>query len=94
MPKKRVKAEKRIPSYEKIYKIFLSHPDDLFSVNEIERMSGFTQSQVHRGLQTLKEKDLVIPFIEQYAGFGKRRSYYGLTDRIYRSINMERRAIY
>jgi predicted transcriptional regulator len=93
MPKPRQPAEKRIPNYEKIYRLFLSHPDDLFSIGEIERMSGFTHKQVHRAMQALKEKDLVQSFIEQYTGFGKRRSYYGLTERIYRSINMERRQL-
>jgi len=85
---------KRETNYEMLYKIFLSHPDDLFSVKELERMSSLKSKQVHRALQTLKDKDLVQSFIEQYTGFGKRRSYYGLTERIYRSIKMERRRLH
>lgn len=71
---------------EKIFKILVSKPDELFSYKELMALSGLKYKQVTRVIQTLTERDLIFKYVNPYSGIGKGRgkiAYFGVSEEIY-----------
>ena len=66
---------------QKVLELLESSPEYVFSVDEIALFVELSHKQVHRALEQLKERGLVVAHVDPYSGRGKRgarKKYYGV----------------